>query len=154
MPATYQTPTAGVNPSITQGVSLWLSSDGTTYYPLQYLTKIDAPQIKSSSINITSLSDTFEKYMKGLPDYGEVTGEYEYDYDSNVTAMIETNYAGNGSAAALYFTLKFQHLGTPKMYTFQGFFTEHKIATAGPNDKITASFTIRLTGALTEVTYA
>lgn len=155
MSDTFNAATTGIAAALSQGAILYISATApgsASYYPLQGLKKIDAPNFKSKVIDNTDLSSTAGKSFKGLPIPEAISGEYFSSYDSNVSPLIEGNVAayGSGTSALLYFVLKLPSLNTPRMYTFSGYFTAYQPVTAAVDTEMMGTFTIQPVGTITE----
>lgn len=137
-------------PNLSQGTYLQISANGTTYYSVPFVENLTVPDVSAPTIETSSLSSSSATFIKGIPDYGTISGSYRYDYDTDVSPIIENNLAAYGSTT-IYFKVGFPNLSTPKVFSGQGYVTSHSVSSS-TNSVRQASFSIKVTGALSTAT--
>ena len=122
-----------------------ITAAGTTLtYDSQLLgdvTSISAPSVSISTIEATDLDSTWKTFIAGLRDGGDVTFELNYNPSGADHQALLADIGGGGKD----FTITWSDLKTT---TGNGIITSFT-TTAGMDDKLTASVTLKVTGAVT-----
>ena len=137
------------NANLAQGTKFSVSTNGSIYTQVGLLNSITAPNRSAPSLETTDLDSTAASFLKGLPDFGEVSGNFRYDSSDAANALINTNLAAYGSDALMYCKISLAGMTTPETWSGRGFFTSHTI-TNETNAVRTGSFTFKISGALTK----
>ena len=106
---------------------------------------ITGPSVSTATIDVTDISGTAKTFIAGMVDGGEISLEVSYDPDTddgeNHTALTTDMLAGTEQA----WLIEWSDLSTVGA---QGLVTSFS-PSANIDDKVTASFTIKVTGAVT-----
>jgi len=120
-----------------------------TYTVLAQVTSYGGPTWQVASIETTNLSDDAKKYRPGIPDSGEMKFELNFDpadaTHADLKDLIEDPEVASWQVA-------FPTKPDATLFTFDGFATGMEVGGGGPEDKITASLTIKITGTVAVTT--
>lgn len=111
---------------------------GGTTGAIGEILSLDGPELTREAIESTHYGTTTARTFEPgtLYDPGEITG----------TLQVDTSSLPDIAAVAETWTLTFPSGGT---WAASGFMTAHQVTTSGIEDRAEASFTIRLSGAVT-----
>jgi hypothetical protein len=124
-------------------------SGESVYTTIAQVVSFSGPTFQVASIETTNLSDTAKKYRPGITDSGEMKFELNFDpadtTHTSLKALIET-------PAVASWQITFPTSPNATMFTFDGFPTGMEVGGGGPEEKVTASLTIKITGTVTVTT--
>ncbi len=124
-------------------------SGGESYTTVAQVVSFSGPTFQVASIETTNLSDTSKKYRPGISDSGEMKFELNFDpADAGHTALKGLIEA----PAVASWQISFPTPTHATLFTFDGFPTGMEIGGGGPEEKITASLTIKITGTVVVTT--
>ena len=120
------------------------SYDGTAILDI---VSISAPSVSIATIDTTSIADIYRTFLGGTIDSGEMSLEVQYDPNSTSGAELEATWKATAGAAptAKECIITFSDSST---YTFNAILTGMQ-ATAAMDSVVTASVTLKVTGAIT-----
>ena len=120
------------------------SYDGTA---IADIVSISAPSISIATIDTTSIADIYRTFLGGTIDSGEMSLEVQYDPNSTSGAELEATWKATAGAAptAKECIITFSDSST---YTLNAILTGMQ-ATAAMDSVVTASVTLKVTGAIT-----
>lgn len=105
-----------------------------------HITTIGGPNMTASTIDVTDHDSTWMEYVSGMKDGGEVT----FDVNFMNTAGQEAVRDALGGASTAY-TISFPGAGS---VDFSAIVTAFGMNAGGVNDKLSASVTLKVTGAV------
>lgn len=115
------------------------------------ITTISGPSGTLTAIDATSHDSLSAEYIGGMPDAGEVSFDFNWvGSDAQQQALEADRVAGTLSDYEL--TLN-DHATTKSTWTFSALVTAFSLNPGGPNDKLSGSCTLKLSGLATK-TYA
>ncbi|OJW11214.1 MAG: hypothetical protein BGO49_11145 [Planctomycetales bacterium 71-10] len=120
----------------------------TTYTEISLVLNIDGPSREVGSVETTHLRSPRKTYRPGLPDGGEMSFEIEYD-PADAEHIFLAGLADEPEVLSWRITYP---LTPAKHHTFQGFLTAFEPSAGGPEENLTASVTVKVTGAVVETT--
>jgi hypothetical protein len=137
------------NTYIASQTTIGLKKSGDSdYATVAQVISFGGPTFQVASIETTNLSDTAKKYRPGIVDSGEMKFEINFDPadtgHSGLKTLIE-------SPAVASWQITFP-TSPATTFTFDGFPTGMEITGGGPEEKVTASLTIKITGTVTVAT--
>lgn len=131
-----------------QGMTLAVSPTGSpqVFATVPEIMSMNGPSGKTNIIDATDLSSTGKEYKTGLKDEGEISMEIAYIPDNAVHTTLRSAF----SASTLkLFRLTFTDTAPATIWEFQGYVTGFSI-TAGVDQILKASVSLKITGAITE----
>jgi hypothetical protein len=124
-------------------------SGDADYTTIAQVVSFSGPTFQVASIETTNLSDTAKKYRPGISDSGEMKFDLNFDPadagHTGLKTLIET-------PAVASWQISFPTATHATLFTFDGFPTGMEVGGGGPEDKVTASLTIKITGTVTVTT--
>ena len=108
---------------------------------------ISGPDGSASEIDVTNLASAAKEFVIGLPDEGSVSIEVVFDYSAAVSTGHETLHAARASQVQQHMRI-FLSDSPETIIDFQCFVTSFSLS-LGVDDKLGATFGIRITGAAT-----
>lgn len=118
---------------------------GVTFTTIDQVLSIDGPSNEVGSAETTHLLSARKTYRPTLPDGGELS--FELEYDPSDTAG-HAYLRGLADAPAIL-TWRVSYPTSPVIHdTFEGFLTKFGTSAGGPEENLTASATIKVTGAV------
>lgn len=132
---------------IAKGSSLKLSDPptaGSSYTTVGQITSIDGPSIEVRTVEVTDLSDSHAQYLPTTVDSGDFSFELNLDSGAHdpLTDLLATPVVAKWQAL----------LSDGKTYSFDGILTQFNPSGGSTDDALTASCTIKLSGAVTITT--
>lgn len=130
----------------TQGFKAEIGNGGSplTYLEIKEITSFNGFDGQAAEIDVTHLQSTAKEFLMGLQDFGNFSLEVNYlSADPGQQAM----RAGKQSRDIQDFRLTFSD---GSQVTFQGYVTSAPVS-GGVDAKVDGSFTIRITGDVTEL---
>lgn len=120
------------------------SYDGTA---IADIVSISAPSVSIATIDTTSIADIYRTFLGGTIDSGEMSLEVQYDPNSTSGAELEASWEATATVAptSKECIITFSDSST---YTFDAILTGMQ-ATAAIDSVVTASVTLKVTGAIT-----
>ena len=120
------------------------SYDGTAILDI---VSISAPSVSIATIDTTSIADIYRTFLGGTIDSGEMSLEVQYDPNSTSGAELEASWEATATVAptAKVCIITFSDSST---YTFDAILTGMQV-TAAMDSVVTASVTLKVTGAIT-----
>ena len=120
------------------------SYDGTAILDI---VSISAPSVSIATIDTTSIADIYRTFLGGTIDSGEMSLEVQYDPNSTSGAELEASWEATATVAptAKECVITFSDSST---YTFNAILTGMQV-TAAMDSVVTASVTLKVTGAIT-----
>jgi hypothetical protein len=138
------------NTYISSQTTLGLKKSGdASYTTIANVISFGGPTFQVASIETTNLSDTAKKYRPGIVDSGEM--KFEVNFDPADTGHIGLKTLIESPAVASW-QITFPTSPNATMFTFDGFPTGMEVGGGGPEEKVTASLTIKITGTVTVTT--
>jgi hypothetical protein len=134
-------------PGITAGVPTF----GTTVSigaAIGDVLSVNLDGMKLNTIDVTTLADRHRKFVAGLIDSGTISLEVNVLTAHSALWDSLDNSAISAPPAALAFTITFGATGTTHTATGNCFVTDYSVK-AGLDGALTASFTMKITGAVT-----
>jgi len=136
-------------PGITAGVPTF----GTTVSigaAIGDVLSVNLDGMKLNTIDVTTLADRHRKFVAGLIDSGTISLEVNVltAHSALWDSLDNTAAAAGTPPAALAFTITFGSTGTTHTATGNCFVTDYSVK-AGLDGALTASFTMKITGAVT-----
>lgn len=122
-----------------------------TYTEISQVLSIEGASNEVGSVETTHLGSTRKTYRPSLPDGGETSFEIEYD-----PADAEHVFLRGLADAPAVRSWRIIYPTAPKAtyHTFSGFLTAFNPSAGGPEENLTASITIKVTGPIVESTAA
>lgn len=105
------------------------------------ITTISGPNMTAATVDVTDHDSTWAEYVPGMKDAGEVT--LDINFMSTVTQRAVRDAIGAAEAA---YTIEFPD-GT--VAAFSAIVTAFGMTAGGVNDKLSASITLKIDGAVT-----
>ncbi len=138
------------NTYIASQTTIGLKKSGDeSYATIAQVISFSGPTFQVASIETTNLSDTAKKYRPGITDSGEMKFELNFDPadagHTGLKTLIET-------PAVASWQITFPTSPNATTFTFDGFPTGMEVGGGGPEEKVTASLTIKITGVVTAAT--
>jgi len=135
---------------IASQTTIGLKKSGDADYALvAQVVSFSGPTFQVASIETTVLTDVAKQYRPGITDSGEMKFDLNFDpADAGHTALktlIET-------PAVASWQITFPTATHATLFTFDGFPTGMEVGGGGPEDKVTASLTIKITGTVAVTT--
>lgn len=127
---------------------LTLKRDGVA---IAEITTISGPSGTLTAIDATSHDSESAEYIGGMPDAGEVSFDFNWVGSNAQQQELEADRE-SGTLSTYVLTLN-DHATTKSSYTFTALVTAISINPGGPNDKLSGSCTLKLSGKATK-TYA
>ena len=130
-----------------QGAGLFMSdlASPEVYTEITGIVSVQGPDGSASEIDTTALSDTAKTYSMGLPDEGTLTIEAIHD-PSNT--QHEALRAARAAQTLQNFSLRLSD-SPQTQYNFSAFVPSFSLS-AGVDDVVKASYTLRISGAVTK----
>lgn len=127
-----------------KGVLLQRSSGGSpdVFTTISEVVSFDGPSRSLPTEDATSFDSTWQEQIAGVPDGGQVTFGLNYIPNNAQQAGLEDDLE-NGTLRAFRLVLTDTDSSRKE---FSGFVTAFSISAGGPNAKIAASCTIRISG--------
>jgi hypothetical protein len=135
---------------IANGTTIGVDKTGSgTYVTLANVESFDGPSNTVGSVETTNLSSGRKTYRPGLPDSGEISFDIQFD-----PADADHTYLRGllDSPAVKSWQLSYPTLPKATLDTFDGFLTEFHPSGDDAEGILTASITIKLTGAIVTTT--
>lgn len=116
---------------------------------------ISGPNTSVETVDVTELGDAYRTFLGTVIDNGEISCVVHYDPDlasqTSVFDLLEDQVTSGETANLTPSTwvLTFTD-ATPATYTFSGVLTGHNIESIEIGGVVTATFTIKLSGAITK----
>lgn len=134
----------------TQGITVKVG-DGATptevFTTIAEVTGFDGPTTEANEIEVTTLSSTAKEFISGLVDNGEVTLNVNAVPDDSQHRQIRNDIeAGTVRNYQIDFN---DGTTTNTTYTFAAFVKSFPFS-AAPDDKLTGTITLRITGSITD----
>lgn len=118
----------------------------TTFTEIALVLNVDGPSNEVGSVETTHLRSPRKTYVPGLPDGGELSFEVEYDPADADHAFLR----GLADAPEVLFWRVTYPTSPAIHHTFQGFLTGFQPSAGGPEEVLSASVTVKVTGAIVE----
>lgn len=134
-----------VYPALGTTIAVDTTGGSTTYTTIGQVLSIEGPSNEVGSVETTNLSSTRKTYRPTLPDGGELTFELEYDPSDTAGHKFLRGLAD--APQVLSWQVGYP-LSPVVKDTFQGFLTKFAPSAGGPEENLTASVTIKVTGAV------
>lgn len=132
---------------LAQGAGIFLSDDASpeVYTEIDQVVSIAGPDGSSAEIDVTALDSTAKEFVMGLPDEGNVTLETIHDPAST---QHEALRAARAAQTLKHFQIRLTD-SPQSTYTFFAYVTGFSM-NLGVDASITASYTLRISGAVTK----
>jgi len=126
-----------------------IGGETPTHTPISQVLSIEGAGNEVGSIETTHLKSTRKTYRPGLPDGGEVSLEIEYD-----PADADHKFLRGLADDPEILSWQISYPTEPKatLDTFDGFLTAFTPSAGGPEENLTASITIKVTGPVVTTT--
>ena len=132
---------------LSQGTGIYISdlASPEVFTEIGQVMTISGPDGSASEIDVTNLSSTAKEFVIGLPDEGSVSLEVSFDYAGSV--QHDTLHAARISQVLQHFQIRLSD--SPRTtIDFQAYVTQFSLS-LGVDDKVQATFGLRITGAAT-----
>ena len=133
----------------TAGATFYRSTDGTTYTQVPSVQSVSINGAAKAEIDSTSLEDTAQTTVDGLPGFGTVELVIAWDPANTVHQALQADFAASNTSR--YWKLSHPSSGTIGDKTWQGPMVGYS-ESISPNGVWTKNFSIRVSGSISEAT--
>jgi hypothetical protein len=120
-------------------------TSGDAYTLVGQVTSFSGPSWQVASIETTTLDDTAKQYRPGITDSGEMSFELNFDPSNTAQTAVKGFIE---SPQVVSWQVTFPTTPDATTFTFDGFPTAFEVSGGGPEELITASLTIKITGSV------
>jgi len=133
-----------------QGVGIYLSDDASpeVFTEVPDVVSISGPDGSASEIDVTALDSTAKEFLMGLPDEGTVSLDLIWGGETSNTQQVALRTA-RANQTQKNFQIKLTD-SPQSTYQFNAYVTGWSL-TAGVDDAVKATVTLRITGAVSVV---
>jgi hypothetical protein len=115
------------------------------------VTSISGPSGTLATVDVTSHDSLSAEFVGGMPDAGEVSFDFNFiGHDEEQQGLEEDR---ENVVLGTFSLILNDHATTKTTYTFSAYVTAFSLNPGGPNDKLSGSCTLKITGKATK-TYA
>lgn len=130
-----------------QGMLIAISeASPTSFSTIPEVRSIGGPSGSATILDATDLSSTAMEFKTGLKDEGEISLEINYIPDNTIHARLRSYFSASTTAS---FRITFTDTAPATTWTFNGIVSGFAV-TGGVNAILSATVTIKVTGAITE----
>lgn len=129
-----------------QGTAVYVATAATSplvFVLIDQIVNWTGPDGSASEIDVTALDSAAKEFLMGLPDEGNLSFDCIHDPDSTPH---ETLRAARANQTLMTFQIRLTNSPATN-YTVDGYVTGFSMS-AGVDDKVGSSYTVRLTGAV------